>query len=666
MTIEDERLDLAFKASNEGIWDWDIASGEIFYTNRLMMFLEFGRIAAPNIFTESEENVHPDDLEKFQSKLDRVILHKRNLFAVEARVQTFSTKEWKWFRIRGVPVRDESGNVTRMVGSLIDISKRRFAQAALVKERKMVDLVFDGVPVNVFFKDHESRYQRANLAAAERFGLSSVKELVGKTNHDLYEKKFADATRAEEVKILESGEGGELSVVQEFWEDGRVSWAMVMKRLWRQRTGEVLGVFGMSYDVTEEILAQKNLEKVLKQLQILNEDISEERHMLRLVIDNVPMLVYFKNLDGSFALVNKKMAEIVGADLPDELVGKHNRDYVFGELLEKAERDEEEVIRTGKPLENDLEKISWREAGVGWMMTSKYPWYDADGKIRGTFGVSSEVTVLIETQNKLKKLKEDLGEQNEEMEKELNLAREIQQAALPSEIPSLQGSGIMVDFHHCYEPASALAGDFFNVFQVGDEKMGFFVCDVMGHGIRSALIVSMLRGLSEKQRAEQGANPGQFLTGLNDGLTHLLERTDQLIFATAIYGVVDLAEGELRLAVAGHPDPVVRRAGKTEFFEVPITVKGPALGMVPSFAFQEIVLPLAELEGFWAFTDGIFEVLNKTKEEFGPERMKEAMEQAGKIDQVIEAAVLAARDFSETGDFGDDVCFLGLEFSRRS
>ena len=83
------------------------------------------------------------------------------MIAVEARIRT-NEKEWKYFRVRGIPERDPEGNPIRMVGSLIDISKRRFAEIALAEERSMIDLVLDNVPVNVYFKDCESKFVRAN------------------------------------------------------------------------------------------------------------------------------------------------------------------------------------------------------------------------------------------------------------------------------------------------------------------------------------------------------------------------------------------------------------------------------------------------------------------------------------------------------------------------
>ena len=661
MNLEDERLDLAFKASNEGVWDWDLASGEIYYSNRLLMFLGYGRFGAPNIFTTLTENVHPDDLPMFQRKLDRVVLRGGRLFATESRIWT-KGGGWKWFRVRGVPERDHEGNTIRVVGSLIDISKRRLAQIALAEERSMTDLVLDSAPVNIYFKDKESRFVRANIATAKRFGMKSVRKLLGKTDYDFFNKEDADRAREGELKIMETGEGQGEVLEHEVWADGSESWVMVVKQIWRSMSGKVLGTFGLTHEVTELMESHNELKRVANELQGVNLEISEERYLLRLVIDNVPVFVYFKDLESKFVLVNNRMADLVGAPSPEYLVGKHNRDIVDADLIKSAEEDEQQIMQTGEPIEQKLEEIHWKDNKVTWSLTSKYPWYDTNGELRGTFGISSDVTPLMATREKLEKITGVLGRQNEAMEEQLNLAREIQQAAFPSEIPSITWEGSKTRFHHRYQPASKLAGDFFEVLPLGEGKAGFFICDVMGHGVRSALIVSMLRGLIEKQHRLLGAEPGGFLTGLNDGLCHLLERANQMIFATAIYGVVDLTVGKMRLASAGHPNPLIRQGGEMRELEVDPMSKGPALGVVPEFGFEEMVIPLEGVEGFVAFTDGVFEVLGENGDEFGVERLCDALKGVASGAQELDEAVKVACEFSATDSFEDDLCLLGLEF----
>ncbi|MEN8870198.1 MAG: PAS domain-containing protein, partial [Akkermansiaceae bacterium] len=425
MTVEEERLDLALKASNEGILDWDLKSGEIYYSNRLLGFLGYGRFGAPNFLEEPEKHVHPEDLSRFTRKLNRVLHRGGKLFADEARIRT-NEGGWKWFRARALPRREEDGTLLRLVGSLIDISKRRFAEDALAEERKMIDLVLDRVPINVYFKDKESRFMRANLSTAKRVGARTVANLVGKTDHEFFEKEHADLSRARELEIMETGKGQEEKLEHEIWEDGHDSWSLVTKKVWRGLDGELLGTFGLTHDVTELIETERNLEQIADKLKVVNHEISEERHLLRLVIDNMPVFVYFKGVDSKFVLVNQRMSDLVGAGSPEDVVGKSDAHFFGKQLVRESAIDEQKIMGTGKPVVKKLEKIRWKDGHVSWAVSSKYPWYLPDGTLRGTFGISSDVTTLVETKQQLENIAKILGRQNDALEEQLGLAREIQ------------------------------------------------------------------------------------------------------------------------------------------------------------------------------------------------------------------------------------------------
>ena len=135
------------------------------------------------------------------------------------------------------------------------------------------------------------------------------------------------------------------------------------------------------------------------------------------------------------------------------------------------------------------------------------------------------------------------------------------------------------------------------------------------------------------------------------------------MFATAFYGVVDLKAGEVRLASAGHPSPILKRNGAVEVLSLKGRQRGPALGMVPGVAYHETVLELEGLEGLWGFTDGVFEMRNEAGEEFGVPRMCGVLAGPEGGAELLEKMVSAALEFSGVEVFEDDVCLLGIEFS---
>ena len=159
----------------------------------------------------------------------------------------------------------------------------------------------------------------------------------------------------------------------------------------------------------------------------------------------------------------------------------------------------------------------------------------------------------------------ELREKNQQMEEELQMARELQVALLPRQFPTIPVGAppheSALSFLSLYFPTGDVSGDFFSVFPVGEKAAGVLICDVMGHGVRSALITGIIRGLVE-EHAKLAADPGVLLTRINRALTVILEQAGTTMFATCFYVVADVERAELRFANAGHPSALhVRRNG---------------------------------------------------------------------------------------------------------
>ena len=662
----DDRLELALRASREGIWDWDLENHSVYYSGRVLRFLGYRRDDAPNLFEKRKELMDEASAAEMDEALRRVCEEGDDLFSAEPRVNT-KKGGWRWFRLRGTPVRNEEGKVIRIVGSAIEISKRKQAERELREERHLIQTLMDSIPMNLYFKDLESRFVMANQATAEKMGFPSPDGLKGKSDRDFFHDDHAQVARAMEREIMKTGEAVVDQIEHEKWDDREDTWVTSTKYPWMGSDGNVRGTFGVTNDISDLMRARNEQEKVAGELHEKNLKIEEERQRMRLIIDSVSMNVYFKNRDSQFVIVNQSMAEWVGEKQPTDLYEKSDRDYFLEEHWSAAEADEKAIIETGEAMVGQVERESWSGKDDTWVMTSKYPWRDSEGAIVGTFGVSSDVSELMNAQREMTAMAESLESKNKEMEEELRLAREVQQALIPEELPSmtaeLDEGPVTLGFKHLYCPASELAGDFFEVLPLEDDRMGFIVCDVMGHGVRSALVVSMLRGLIEQQEDSAG-DSAEFMTGLNDGLTHLLEESGVVLFATAVYGVIDLRKDTVQVTMAGHPNPIAVFEDGTRQLAPPPEATGPALGLVPGHQYGSVTAPLKGLRRMICFTDGIFEELNEWKEEFGIDHMLEVIERGGQLERLLTNLVQAAEKFSGHEGFGDDVCLLGLEVTR--
>ncbi len=244
----------------------------------------------------------------------------------------------------------------------------------------------------------------------------------------------------------------------------------------------------------------------------------------------------------------------------------------------------------------------------------------------------------------------------------------MQQALLPQEYPVIpehgrEGGG-RLSFGHRYLPISGLAGDFFEVFPTGPDSAALFICDVMGHGVRSAIIVSMLRGLAERGH-EVADDPGEFLNQLNAGLAGILQQAGMTMFATAFMVVVDLERSELRYASAGHPAGIIRGAEGAAVLPMGGRGSGAALGLFQNSAYETRSMNLEGVKQLLLFTDGIFEVENREGEAFLQNRLVQVVseERCEGVEELLDRVLTRVLSFAQSSRFDDDVCLLGMELS---
>jgi phosphoserine phosphatase RsbU/P len=266
---------------------------------------------------------------------------------------------------------------------------------------------------------------------------------------------------------------------------------------------------------------------------------------------------------------------------------------------------------------------------------------------------------------------EELRTKNAQLEADFNMAREIQEIFLPHQYPTfpqwVAPEESALRFSHRYLPAAAVGGDFFDIFAITDTTAGIFICDVMGHGMRAALVTAIMRGLVE-ELMPVAADAGKFLTEINRSLRAILQRTREPFLATAFYGVADIALGELRFANAGHASPMrLRRStGTVEFLKAADPRHGPALGLFGNAVYPTCRSPLAAHDLLLLFTDGLYEADNSASEEYGQDRLLEFVRQHLRLppEQLFKEVLAEVERFSGTKEFDDDVCLVGVEVER--
>ena len=295
---------------------------------------------------------------------------------------------------------------------------------------------------------------------------------------------------------------------------------------------------------------------------------------------------------------------------------------------------------------------------------------------RGVFLGFIDTETLFKVQNALlltniRELEERdrvIRSKNEQMETDLRMATELQQALMPSVYPSFPASpgqaSTGLRFYHRYLPASMMGGDFFYIARLSDDTAGVCICDVMGHGVRAALITAMLRALIETHAAE-AADPGRFLTELNSEFTRILKQTGTLVFATVLYCTINVRERYARFARAGHPAPL--HARRTAGDVVPVASgegsSGPAMGLIPNAQFQTNEAKLGPGDFLLFFTDGVIEVEDKQDRDFGIEGLRRSIRSnlSQPTESLLEAVITDVYNFAGSTVLTDDACLVVAE-----
>ena len=204
--------------------------------------------------------------------------------------------------------------------------------------------------------------------------------------------------------------------------------------------------------------------------------------------------------------------------------------------------------------------------------------------------------------------------QRELVEQELEVARSIQQASLPKEVPTLEGWQISP----FYRPAREVGGDFYDFHFLSEGRVGLVVGDATGKGVPAALVMSTTLGMIQLAAgALDSSSPGEVLSRVNETL---FARIPPNMFVTCFYAILDPESATLSYANAGHDLPYVLRGSGGECEE--LRARGMPLGLMPQMSYEEKEIVLQEGDSALFYTDGFVEAHDPQREMFGFPRLR--------------------------------------------
>src|SRR5215208_3203877 len=253
----------------------------------------------------------------------------------------------------------------------------------------------------------------------------------------------------------------------------------------------------------------------------------------------------------------------------------------------------------------------------------------------------------------LERLVEQERIERERIEQELRVARRIQQATLPKEVPKLEGWEI----NPFYQPAREVGGDFYDFFELDDGRLGIVVGDATSKGVPAALVMASARSMLHAV-AQTSNSPGEVLRRANEPLVTDMPTN---MFVTCFYSILDPKSGSLSYANAGHDLPYVRRGGGDA---EELRARGMPLGLMPAMNYEEKEIVLQAGEAALFYSDGLVEAHNPKGEMFGFPRLRALIAEHGEERSLGDFLMEELYSFVEEGwDQEDDITLLTL---RRS
>jgi PAS domain S-box-containing protein len=604
----------------------------------------------------------------------------------------------KWVSATKVPIHGPGGEIAGIVGISRDITEHKLMEDRLQQEHNLLHTLIDNMPDFIYVKDRQSRFLLNNNAHQKLLGVGSVEEVAGKSDFDFFPQGYAQKYFEDEQEIMSGG--SPLINIEEASTSkvGGKFWLSTTKIPLRNFEGDVIGIVGISRDISER---KRQEEEIRKAKDELENRVLERTADLKLA--NVRIAVRLNQLNflnrTSYDLAQLIKEEDLYPAVVDAFVSRFGRAEAClctrGEngfvcrhatpgLNSPRARSNCEKALAGhedRELQTPILVEDWTEDRI----LKRFSWPSmkdlkchitipllADNRMISCLQIfttfeSSEhyerekplLTTLAAhaavCQSNARNYRE-LGARAR-LEGELEAARNIQHGYMPKEKPPIPH----VNVKGVYFPAFEVGGDYLDYFPTEDGLWVLVVADVCGKGIPAALHMTVLRA-AFRSESQHRNSPREIMCAVNEAMRiHL----DQKSFITALCLVIGKDGSSMKYSRAGHP--LLMKIGVGGQPAVNIPCNGVALGLISDAAMfenhiEEVDIPLVKGDRYLVYTDGVSEAINKEKENYGLKRLCSALENEknDSPDKIVSAIMHDVGKFRQEIPFHDDVTILAM------
>ncbi|RXQ97427.1 PAS domain S-box protein [Ancylomarina salipaludis] len=340
--LSQEQYSIAVEGSNDGIWDWNTISNEVYYSPRWKNMLGYNDEELENTFSTWESLLHPEDYTQVLSVIQAYFDNEIPEYNVEFRMK-HKDGSYRWILARGKALRNKDGKPYRMAGSHTDITSRKMAEEEINRLNEHNQLILNSIGEGIYGLDLEGRMTFVNPAAAAMIG-KPVEELIGKQGHADHHHTRQDGSQypREDCLIYNVFRTGVASHVDNevFWRANNTSFPVEYTCTpIKKDSGNLIGAVVVFKDITE----RKQVEKELKE--------SEKR--LRTIIETSPVPIVISKLsEGIIVMANESLGKLfrislsdaIGQKTPDFYANPEDRNKLVEKLMKDGIVDNYEII----------------------------------------------------------------------------------------------------------------------------------------------------------------------------------------------------------------------------------------------------------------------------------------------------------------------------------
>ncbi len=373
------RFEMITRTTNDAVWEWDLVSGQL-WSNETHQQL-YGLTINDPVPAEGmwRDRIHPDDREMIVKMQREALASNTNVFISEYRFLSGNNQYVNLYD-RCYIVRNDSGKPVRMMGSMMNITERKRAEDAVRISEEQYRALVENAPEALVVLDMEQRkFVTVSESSVKLFNMPRERLLeIGPGEvSPLYQPDGRLSAEAAMGYLQEAIEGGKPAFEWTHIDSGGNEIACEV-RLVRLPSDKQVLIRGSIIDITE----RKKIET----------ERSNERNLLRALIDNLPDYIYVKDASFNYMISNRAFVKLVGASEETETIGKKSEELFGKEIGEINTLEDSKLVETGKEIIDRDEPIVTREGKKLWLLTTKVPLKDTEGKVTGILGISKDIT----------------------------------------------------------------------------------------------------------------------------------------------------------------------------------------------------------------------------------------------------------------------------------